>query len=171
MQPKKLDHISVKDDHEIFGTPRDAGTTVYDKNDKKTYLLLSVTLSWECLASFDSKKELVKITGIIIELTVGQELGSSWGFKDGDYGSIDPDNIEGLVIIQLASASEIFRLIFFGNVKYDNNDTLNLEFEGYSNNPVLVTWEEEYYTKSDEDLDNWLSSNNGNIIDIIISIP
>ena len=177
MQPKKLDHISVKNENAVFGIMRDAGTTIYDKANKKTYLLLERALSLESLASFDAKKEMGgAVVGFQYIITVGDLASILTGYESSiPMGSASPNEVSGFFIrnTMVENGINTFSLVFgslaapdTGGYKLHNADTIDINIEGYGT--VTVTFDVEAYKVVDEALKTYMVSQIGN--DLIITI-
>ncbi|MHA1197753.1 MAG: hypothetical protein ACTSQF_00150 [Candidatus Heimdallarchaeaceae archaeon] len=167
MQPKILNHISVKDENAVFGIMREAGTTIYDKKNKKTYLLLKTALSLESLTSFDNKKELRKPVIATTTMEVGSDSGN-FGYQRAGFGTLNPTTIDGIVVdrIDTLSVGIITIIEFSAMSKINELDIITVDF-GAIHTGKVFTWQGANYVLSDAALSAFIESEDRN--DIILT--
>ncbi len=161
-----VDHIAVRDENAVFGVEREAGTTVYDKTNKKTYLLLKPAEKWECLASFSDKKKLVKPIDFI--MTVGN-IFDAYGYKRITYGTLDPMVIESYEIGTFSgdNVSDTVNVLITGSIKLFDEDSIIVTVNELS---VECIWNGTYYSGSSVAIPAYLASELGNVISISITV-
>ncbi len=171
MQPKILNHISVKNDHEIFGILRSAGTTIYNEDDSKTYLLLRKVFAWECLAVVDEKKELVKSTSALLVLNVANFFDALWGYDfafGGGFGTLTPDIVDGEQVENLRADISDFHFGLVSGTKLNGLNNVNINIEGFGD--IVVPWSVSFnrYIIIDNTIKTYLETQEGNNLNITV---